>query len=254
MSTKRKSKKVAASPILQLRPPTPQEAEAITHAYERIANRRRRVQVTLDTDANAVCQLGQTHSDGTGWSTQMTDAFGTTSEDFAHTVFISAMNALGATERTQQTVMNGVLAAIDGAQPKDEIEAMLVSQMAVTHHAAMTYLARATQAQHVPQLEASGNLAVKLLRTFTAQAEALAKLQRGGEQTVRVEHVHVHSGGQAIVGSIAPAGGGGKRKSEDQPYALPRPNTPRDVVPIPGHEKRPVPDPRRTISGRTEGK
>src|SRR5262245_57428365 len=36
------------------------------------------------------------------------------------------------------------------------------------------------------------NMAIKLLRTYTAQLEALAKLRRGGEQTVRVEHVHVH--------------------------------------------------------------
>ena len=44
---------------------------------------------------------------------------------------------------------------------------------------------------------------MKLLRTFTVQIEALAKLKRGGEQTVRVEHVHVYPGGQAIVGAIS---------------------------------------------------
>ncbi len=31
-----------------------------------------------------------------------------------------------------------------------------------------------------------------LLRTYTAQIEALAKLRRGGEQRVRVEHVELH--------------------------------------------------------------
>jgi hypothetical protein len=36
-----------------------------------------------------------------------------------------------------QQTMNGVVAAIDGAEPKDEIEAMLVSEMAVTHSLAM---------------------------------------------------------------------------------------------------------------------
>jgi hypothetical protein len=35
------------------------------------------------------------------------------------------------------------------------------------------------------------------------QTEALAKLKRGGEQTVRVEHVHVYPGGQAIVGAVS---------------------------------------------------
>ena len=43
-------------------------------------------------------------------------------------------------------------------------------------------------------------MAVKLMRTYTAQIEALAKLQRGGEQVVKV--VHVHPGGQAVVGNV----------------------------------------------------
>ena len=35
------------------------------------------------------------------------------------------------------------------------------------------------------------------------QMEVLAKLKRGGEQTVRVEHVYVYPGGQAIVGAVS---------------------------------------------------
>jgi hypothetical protein len=70
--------------------------------------------------------------------------------------------------------MNELLAAIDGAEPKDEIEAMLVSQMAVTHSLAVEFLGRAKRAEHIPQLEVSANFAVKLLRTYT------------------VEHVHAH--------------------------------------------------------------
>jgi len=146
------------------------------------------------------------------------------------------------------------------SKPKDEIEAMLASQMVVTHSLAMEFLGRAKRAGHIPQLDASGNLAVKLLRTYTAQVEALAKLRRGGEQTVRVEHVHVHSGGQAIVGNVAP-GGGASLESKDQPYALgyatsaalPCPNPPRDTLPIAGDEERPLQDARRPFAGRTQG-
>src|SRR3712207_9415284 len=39
-------------------------------------------------------------------------------------------------------------------------------------------------------------------RTFVQQVETLAKLRRGGEQKVTVEHVHVHAGGQAVVGAV----------------------------------------------------
>ena len=51
----------------------------------------------------------------------------------------------------------------------------------------------ARRAEYLEHMNSFGSLATKLLRTFTAQTEALAKLRRGGEQTLRVEHVHVHS-------------------------------------------------------------
>ncbi len=46
------------------------------------------------------------------------------------------------------------------------------------------------------------NHATKMLRTFTAQMEALKRYRTGGQQKVTVEHVHVNQGGQAIVGVV----------------------------------------------------
>jgi hypothetical protein len=40
-----------------------------------------------------------------------------------------------------------------------------------------------------------------------------------GEQKVTVEHVHVHAGGQAIVGNVNPAGVGTAREKQDQAHA-----------------------------------
>ena len=80
---------------------------------------------------------------------------------------------------------------------------MLASQMVVTHRLAMDMLGRVRRADLLVQAEALGALATKLLRTYTMQMEVLAKLKRGGEQTVRVEHVHVYSGGQAVVGAVS---------------------------------------------------
>jgi len=50
--------------------------------------------------------------------------------------------------------------------------------------------------------EVSVNRANRLLRTFAAQVEALKKHRSKGEQHFTVEHVHVHSGGQAVVGAV----------------------------------------------------
>src|SRR5271166_27810 len=147
------------------------------------------------------------------------DAFGTTSKDFV----ASELNRLGSQLavgplHTGQREMNAALAAIDGTRPENEMAAMLASQMAVTHSLAMEMLGRARRAEMLEQMQAHGALATKLLRTFTAQTEALAKIKRGGEQTVRVEHVHVYPGGQAIVGAVSNrhTEGGGVDENENQ--------------------------------------
>jgi hypothetical protein len=48
--------------------------------------------------------------------------------------------------------------------------------------------------------------------------DALNRHRGKGQQKVTVEHVHVHSGGQAIVGAVK-TGGGVANKSEGQPHA-----------------------------------
>jgi hypothetical protein len=79
--------------------------------------------------------------------------------------------------------------------------------MAMTNSAALRALSIADRnLLHPEHAQSLGNLAVKLLRTFTAQAEALAKLQRGGEQIVK--HIHLDNrGGQTIVTDSVVTGG-----------------------------------------------
>ena len=48
----------------------------------------------------------------------------------------------------------------------------------------------------------------KLSRTYATLLEALNHHRGKAQQKVRVEHVHVHSGGQAVVGVVQPPGGG----------------------------------------------
>jgi hypothetical protein len=63
-----------------------------------------------------------------------------------------------------------------------------------------------------------GNLAAKFLRTFTLQTEALARLRgQTGQQTVRVEHVMVQAGGQAVLGAVRTGGGGCNQKAPNDP-------------------------------------
>jgi len=74
------------------------------------------------------------------------------------------------------------------------------------------------QAEYRHDLVDSGNLAVKLLRTYTAQPEALQRYRGNGQQKATVEHVHVHSGGQAIVGAVT--GGTGSDNAPERSFPL----------------------------------
>jgi hypothetical protein len=57
----------------------------------------------------------------------------------------------------------------------------------------------------------------KLSRTYATLLEALNRHRGKGQQKVTVEHVHVHPGGQAVVGVVEAPGGGDRAKSEEQP-------------------------------------
>ena len=237
----------ASSPA---RDPNPADARAIAAARTRVHARQSRPSLVFRTDGNKLSVSGE-HSDLAGHYLQLLDAFGTCSEDFQTETFQQLINAIR--DRGQavpsDASMNAALAMVAGAAPSNEIEAALASQMAATHSLAMVLVGRARLNDDARAMEANGNLGIKLLRTFIMQAEMLAKLRRGGGQTVRVEHVHVHAGGQAVVGNVE-AGGGLGLNFEEQPHAkhaaalsdadasfdpLRRANAARKPVPIASH-------------------
>ena len=181
-------------------------------------------------------------------------AFGTTESAFADRMLIGVLNAAceGSPENPpSERQINQALAAVSGIGARDELEGMLATQMVATHVAAMTALHRIAVSEMLPQYDSCGKLAVKLLRTFTAQVEALHRYRGNGEQKVIVEHVHVHAGGQAIVGSVTP-GSEDTQKSKEQADVrreithepgtpVPSPDPQREAVPIAsGERKTPV--------------
>lgn len=119
-------------------------------------------------------------------------------------------------EATKEQVRDAQVAAVSGVvgiAPKDEIEAMLAAQMVATHNAVMECHRRAMLPNQT--FEGRGqNLkhAASCSRSFVALTEALERHRGSASQQIRVDHVHVHQGGQAIVGTITHPGG--QRKSE----------------------------------------
>jgi hypothetical protein len=102
-----------------------------------------------------------------------------------------------------EIAVNASLAFIESAKPRDEVECALLIQMACTHTAVMTVLGTFAGGHGFDRnVDAKASSAAKLLRAYATQVETLRRLRSGGSQTVRVEHVHVNEGGQAIVGMI----------------------------------------------------
>ena len=52
------------------------------------------------------------------------------------------------------------------------------------------------------RIAAFGSAAARLMRAYATQVEVLRRLRNGGQQFVRVEHVHVNDGGQAVIGNV----------------------------------------------------
>jgi len=107
-------------------------------------------------------------------------------------------------ETLDPTRANHAIAMLDELKPSDGQEAMLTAQMVAVHMAAMDCLARAMHpSQSFAGRELNLKHGAKLSRIYAEQVAALDKHRRKGQQTVTVEHVHVHEGGQAIVGAVA---------------------------------------------------
>ncbi|WP_342150417.1 hypothetical protein [Methylorubrum sp. SB2] len=201
--------KVGASQKPLKREPTPQEQRGIDKAFAYCRSRTPPLTFDIKKAEGSDITVGIPHNNAGGFIAQQRATFGTVSQDFADRAGGEVGNALR--DRGQPLpspkALNAGVAAVAGIEPKNEHEAMLAVQMVGTHAMAMDMMNLAKQTESIDRMERYGNLATKFLRTYTTQMETLAKLRRGGEQTVRVEHVHVYQGGQAIVGQVTQVGG-----------------------------------------------
>jgi hypothetical protein len=168
-------------------------------ALARARDAKRRPRVALKLMRKGRClKNGPNHADAKSWTNRILDAFGTTSPDFLTTEVARVNNALDVTGEDGEARINAALAVIDGIRPRNEVEAMLASRMAVTHALAMEVLGRSKRVKDIEQFDSAANAANKLLRNFAMQAEVLANMRRGGKQSMQIRHVHVHAGGRNL--------------------------------------------------------
>ena len=114
--------------------------------------------------------------------------------------------------------VNGSLATIKGVEPRDAIELMIAEQLAALHHQVLDAIRRLAIVTTPEARDAEMRAVSKLSRAFAQLVEALKRHRSTGEQSVRVLHQHVHSGGQAV--GIAATGGTTRGTTEihEQPH------------------------------------
>lgn len=134
----------------------------------------------------------------------ITEALGTINSDLSHILTHQIFGVAPGGAELKVLHLNASLAVLHGIKPRDEIESLLAAQMVSVHNSAMEFMRRAILPDQTTEgVTANTERASKMLRTFTAQMEALNRHRGKGQQKVTVEHVTVNSGGQAIVGQVS---------------------------------------------------
>jgi hypothetical protein len=135
----------------------------------------------------------------------LTKAFGSVSMDFAHGILAQVGQTISRTGHVDEQSLNFAIEVIKGINPNDQVEAMLATQMAMTHMASMSVARRLAQAENIQQQDSAVSAFNKLARTYAAQMDTLKRYRTGGEQKITVQHVSVNNGAQTIVGDVVQA-------------------------------------------------
>jgi hypothetical protein len=170
---------------------------------------------------------------------------GSRSDDWNNILANQAINTLWlkhSDEDTRDQQYDATLMALIGIGPRDELEGMIAAQLLAAHNAAMECYRRAMLAEQTFEARRENlSQANKLSRTYSVLLDALNRHRGKGQQKVTVEHVHVHSGGQAIVGPVA-SGRRGSKNTEGELDAVRgiayEPSTP---MRSPDPEREPMP-------------
>ena len=208
---KTKKAEAPAANLPQHYEPTPSELEAIK-AFAKARSRQRTPPVKIKKQGGkAVAKID--HRDPAIGHMLIMQSIGTTNSDFYNGLITQLGNVGSTGKEISQDGFNFMLSMVQGIEPRDQVEAMLAAQMAATHNATMTFARRLAHVETLPQQDSAERAFNKLARTFAAQVEALKRYRSSGDQTMRVEHVTVNEGGQAIVGNVSSMGRGGSEKT-----------------------------------------
>lgn len=166
----------------------------------RFAKKQKHPKARVKVEGTGICY---DHEEPAIGQLAVMEAIGAIDGDFLSPFISQLVNVASSGQAPQENQINFMLSVIKGIEPQDQIETMLGAQMAAIHMATMTAARQFNHIETLEQKQVAEKTLNKLARTFTTQMAALKKYRTGGEQKVKVEHVHVHEGGQAVVGDVS---------------------------------------------------
>jgi len=118
-------------------------------------------------------------------------------------------------QMTEEQVALSMMGTFNGIGATDTIEEMMAIQLMGLQNAVVESLQRAGHPKMPEEISIKYlNAASKASRAFAGIVDAMDKHRGDRAQKVVVEHVHVHAGGQAIVGNVEGGAGGRGKKSK----------------------------------------
>jgi hypothetical protein len=144
-----------------------------------------------------------------GYRARLREAFGNTmSDEFVDVMLGKVIEALKPSpfDRLDEPTLNAALAIIDSVQCRSELEALIAVEIVATGFSGLRFLRQSHKNMTEEYVSVYGNYANKLLRLQLDLVQALDRHRRGHKQTVEVQHVHLHSGAQGVVGIVNAAG------------------------------------------------
>jgi hypothetical protein len=217
--------------------PTDSERAALKRFLERRERKAPAARFKVEMSSKDIPTISGDHPEPDISYALWADALGTGDYEFSIGLLTQLADVSGKMSSKQE--LNFLVSMVEGIGPRDETEAMLATQMAAIHNATMVAVRRLAQVENIAQQDSASNMLNKLARTFASQLEALKRYRSAGEQTIKVQHVTVNDGGQAIVGNVN-QGGGGAAKTEGQPHG---PSTSNERRPALLRQEQTLPSP-----------
>lgn len=178
--------------------PGPRDQQLWKQAEQTV--RAPRVSVRREPRGTPRWGVGSPHADEEGHRAALRHTLGTSSDD----VVTSTLNNLGraihpAFPAVGDVALSAALAMVGAAEPRNELETALAVNAAAAHQTALKLIEKSCSADAPFASAALAAAAARLMRACSDQILALDRLRRKADQVISVEHLHVHSGGRAIV-------------------------------------------------------